>query len=234
MIFVMEKQKNGDKYEGLPIKSVDPSAMGSDGILTIALNLRGVEILTDFYEDPDYVRKLFDFICEADIKRIKAFRKRVNQPEKSDNFWFADDSIANISKEMFKEFVLPFHRKLMSELTTNGKYNGMHLCGDATRHFKMIADEFGVKSFDTGFPVDFGWIRNELGEGIEICGGPNISLLLNGSPSDVAKEAERILKSGIMKGGKFVLKEGNNLAPRTPMENIASMYETCKKYGIYK
>jgi uroporphyrinogen-III decarboxylase len=36
-----------------------------------------------------------------------------------------------------------------------------------------------------------------------------------------------------MEGGKFILREGNNLAPFTPLENLWAMYETAKEYGRY-
>jgi len=36
-----------------------------------------------------------------------------------------------------------------------------------------------------------------------------------------------------MDGGRFVLREGNNLAPCTPLENIEAMYEAGKLYGRY-
>ena len=34
-------------------------------------------------------------------------------------------------------------------------------------------------------------------------------------------------------GGKFVLREGNNLAPFTPVANVAAMYAACKAFGRY-
>lgn len=231
--YYKEVVKKGFKYEGIPLTSVGfPSGMGTDGVFTAAVNLRGVEIFTDFYEDPDYVRKLLDFINEATIKRIKAFRKYAGQEAKQKSMGYADDSIANISTDMFKEFVMPHHKKLISELAMEGPHS-IHLCGDATRHFKTLKDELNIRSFDTGFPVDFKWIREDLGDDIQIHGGPHIALLLRGSVNAVKEETIRILKSGIAKGGKFILREGNNLAPCTPMENVAAMYEVVKEYGKY-
>jgi len=34
-------------------------------------------------------------------------------------------------------------------------------------------------------------------------------------------------------GGKFVLREGNNLAPFTPVANVAAMYAACTEFGWY-
>ena len=59
-----------------------------------------------------------------------------------------------------------------------------------------------------------------------------MEILRTGTPADVRAETKRILQSGVMDGGKFVLREGNNLAPRTPPENVAAMYEACKESGL--
>ena len=110
---------------------------------------------------------------------------------------------------------------------------GVHLCGDSTRHFKTIVTELGASSFDTGFPVDFAWLRRELGPTVTIQGGPHVDILLHGTPESVATETRRILRSGIMDGGKFIIKEANNLAPCTPMANLETMYAVCRAEGIY-
>ncbi len=229
-----KKAESGIKYEELPVKGGGKLGCGTDGVVTVAMNLRGSELLTDFYEDPDYVRKLFDFITEATIKRFHGIRKFHGDPLKSDSFWYADDSIAMLSGEMVREFVLPCHKRLFTAVSTGKNQVGIHLCGDATRHFKMLRDEMFVRSFDTGFPVDFAWLRKELGPGVEIQGGPGVLLVLSGTEEELQLEAKRILESGIMEGGKFIFKEGNNLAPLTPMRNIRVMLDVCRHFGVYK
>ena len=231
--FFRAKADKGFAFEGFPVKPGPPwSAAGTDGVMTAAVNLRGEEIFTDFYEDPEYVRKLFDFITIAAIKRCQVLRKYFGLPEKDEVFSFADDSVANISTAMYREFVLPYHKKLKAAFSL-GK-TAIHLCGDSTRHFKTMAEELNVVQFDTGFPVDFGWLRKELGEQMEIQGGPHIALLLKGTPTEVERETLRVLKSGITRGGKFIIREGNNLAPGTPVPNLEAMYATVKKHGGLK
>lgn len=105
-------------------------------------------------------------------------------------------------------------------------------CGDATRHFKTIRDAVGVGSFDTGFPVDHGWLRRELGPEVMINGGAHVGLLRSGTPEACYRGTERILKSGIRDGGKFILQEGNNLPPQCPVENLQAVYQACLDIGI--
>lgn len=76
-----------------------------------------------------------------------------------------------------------------------------------------LRDELNIRSFDSGFPVDFAWLRRELGPEVEILGGPPVAPLLHGAPQAVYDATKEILLSGIKEGGRFVLREGNNLPP---------------------
>jgi hypothetical protein len=228
--FFKKKAKDFTFYNR-PIKEIDPTVLGTDGPFTIASNLRGAtNILTDLIDDPDYVNTLLNYITEATIYRLRAWWKYMDLPLRVENFWFADDSIQNISTEMYKEFVFPYHKKLIDELGSN-KRNRIHLCGNASRHFKLLKDELNIYEFDTGFPIDFGKTRNELGKEVRLIGGPNIQLLRYGTKDEVYNETKRILTSGVLDGGNFILREANNLAPCTPLENIETVYYCGREYG---
>ena len=228
--------KAGFTYLGRPVE-FDPTAslsslLTTDGPLTVATNLRGTELYTDFYSDAGYVRQLLDFITEGTIARIRAQRRFFGLPEKSETWGYADDAVQMISTEMLREFVLPVHRKLKEALTRASRIS-IHLCGNSSRHFKSLRDELDTYSFDTGFPVDFSWLRRELGPEVEILGGPRSTLLHDGTPEQVITETRRILDSGIMEGGRFILREANDLAPGTLLENLAAMYQTARAHGGY-
>ena len=65
-----------------------------------------------------------------------------------------------LSVKMAREFMLPVYRKLKAGMTT-AEHAKIHLCGDATRHFRWLKDEVGVNDFETGFPVDHSKVRGE-------------------------------------------------------------------------
>ena len=96
---------------------------------------------------------------------------------------------------------------------------------------RLLRDELGAYEFETGYPVDFGWLRRELGPEVLIHGGPSAIMLRQASPAEIRTETKRILDSGICDGGRFVLREGNNLAPGTPLANLAAMYETARAWN---
>jgi len=204
---------------------------GTDGPMTVACNVFGAsQVCTMMASAPERLHVLLDFITESTVQRIRAWRARFNQPEKSDGYGAADDSIALISTKMYREHVLPYHRRLYTALGT-GKPGSIHLCGNATRHFVTLRDELNVMQFDTGFPVDFGRLRKELGPDVLIQGGPHVELLLSRKPAEIRDEVRRILATGVLDGGKFILREGNNLAPHTPLENTEAMYYAGREFG---
>lgn len=216
---------------------VAPFNVGFDGPLTIATNLFGADIFTLMALDPDKARALLMFITRTCILRNQALDSLAGGWKKNINCGFADDSIQLISTAMYEELVLPVHEfwfNEMGDFTAEKSTRSIHLCGDATRHFRLIHERLGVSSFDTGFPVDHGWLRNELGPEIEISGGPRIDILKDGTPEKCADAARGILKSGIMRGGRFILQEANNLPPCVPLANLETVYATCIQYSQYQ
>jgi uroporphyrinogen-III decarboxylase len=221
-----------EEYLGRPIGvSNGWCGPGTDGPLTVACNLFGADFACmAMVDEPDRLRTLLAFVTEATIARIKAWRKYVGMPVTNDAFGFADDSVALISRDQYVEHILPHHQRLCDALGPTG-HRGIHLCGDSTRHFTTIRDELRVNSFDTGFPVDFAKLRTDMGPSVQVNGGPHVEFLLNATPARVREESKRILTSGICNGGRFVLREGNNLAPYTPAENTEAMYHTARSLG---
>ncbi|MHB9024655.1 MAG: uroporphyrinogen decarboxylase family protein [Armatimonadota bacterium] len=231
------------EYEGRPVNP--PARMpgeGTDGPLDLAYKLRGAgNLLIDMLTDEDYYHDLMTYITDNVIHRMKRLREMrwarfPDSPDagvyRSPNYYFADDAIALLSLEHYREFVYPYHKRFFDEFS-DGAGASVHLCGDATRHFKFIHEALGVTAFDTGFPVDHGWLRRELGPDVQINGGPTVMVIKDGTPSDIESEVRRICASGVMDGGKFVMIAANNMAPRTPVENIATLYEATKQYGQY-
>lgn len=233
---------SGYEFHGRPVlPPLNFRQMGTDGPFSVALKLRGtVEFMCDMYENHEYYHDLMNYVTQNIIRRMKSHREWMwsRNPSSSGErkfkgpFGMADDSIAMLSCGQYREFVYPYHKMIFDEFH-DGSGSFIHLCGDATHHFKFLADSFNVKSFDTGFPVDHGKLRRELGPGIIIQGGPTIMLVKDGNPSQIDEEVRRICASGVLEGGRFVLIAANNLAPCTPVENLKALYEAGKKYALF-
>ncbi|MGB9677380.1 MAG: uroporphyrinogen decarboxylase family protein [Candidatus Ratteibacteria bacterium] len=230
--YLEEKRKNYD-FEDIPVGKTSIFGSGTDGPLTVACNLRGAnEIMTDFYEDPQYIHDLLSFITDETIRRIKKVKEflGISYPDKC--WGFADDSIELISTDMYKEFVMPYHLKLLKEFSKGGP-NSIHICGRVQHHLKILKEELNIKTFDLGFPVNLGKAREELGEDVILIGNISPMLLKNGPPEKIREAVKNLCKSGVMKGKKFILHDGNNCAPETPVLHFEVMYEAGKEFGKY-
>lgn len=216
--------------------TVAPFGMGFDGPVTAVATLFGADGMAILAAEPDKACRLLMKIVDDVLTRNRALADRSGGWKKGDRGWAADDSIQLISTEMYRDLVLPAHARWYEAIATGSAADGrrsIHLCGDATRHFPVLNKELGVTSFDTGFPVDFGALRQTLGPAVEILGGPAVMFLREGSPEACARETRRILESGVMQGGRFILREGNNLPPRVPLANLEAVYAACQEYGRY-
>jgi len=226
----MEKIAKGMTFEGRPV-IVKPWWVGiiTDGPVTVGMNLRGPNFMLDMAMDDGFsdalMRKITDMVIARRAALLKHYDGGLELP-----CGFADDSIAMISTEMYIEKVLPLHEEIYS---SNGSPEKriIHLCGDATRHFPTLVKELGISEFDTGFPVDHAALREELGPDILIQGGPPVADVMDKSPDALYEQCKDILLGGVKEGGRFMLKEGNNLPPLVPMENLEAMYAATLDHG---
>jgi len=228
------ERASGYEFHGRPLEVAQPwVGLGTDGPLTLAFDLRGTELLEDMVVDEDYYHRLMDFLVTAAIDRVRVWREYLGVNPRPDGGGLADDAIQFISVETYVEKVLPYHKRLLAELYGDGPVD-MHLCGDVQRHFPTLIRELGVRRFDTGFPIRFETLRDEVGEDVTIQGGVTVMDLLSRDPAWIADEARRILESGIMRGGRFVMIPANNLPPLVPEANLRALYEATRRFGRYR
>jgi uroporphyrinogen-III decarboxylase len=230
--YAVELARNFEFY-GRPVKVGMPVVLGTDGPLTVANGIRGTQLFEDMLEDEEYYHRLMSFVTEAIITRIRAWREYLNLDMRPPCGGFADDAIQFLSLKTYREKVLPYHRRILEALYGAGPHS-IHLCGNVQRHFPTLVGELNIHSFDTGFPIHFSSLRDEVGEDVEIQGGVPVADLLNRTPREIEDQTRLVLQSGITRGGRFILKEANDLAPCVPLENLRAMYAACRKYGIYE
>lgn len=222
-----------EDFCGRPVAAGDLPCGGTDGPFTVACSLRGAtELCLDLYEDPQFVRELLAFVTEATIARLHAVGACNGVTYPQPGWGFADDSLQLLSLDQYREFVLPHHQRLFAEFSRGGP-NGIHLCGNVARFLPFLQRELNIQDFDTGFPVDLGELRRALGPGALLRGNLHPRVLSEGPISLIRKETERILRSGVKTGRKYIFSEGNNTAPCTPVEHFDAAYDAAREYGAH-
>jgi len=219
------------EYYGRPVLLHPPIPTSTDGPLTVANGLRGMQLFEDMFSDEDYYHRLMDFVTTAIIARVLAWRAYLGQDPRPEQGGFADDAIQFLSVKTYREKVLPYHKRLFSALFGAGPHS-IHLCGNVQRHFPLLVRELSIQSFDTGFPINFATMRDEVGPEVEIQGGLPVADLVAGPPASIAKKTRAILQSGIARGGRFILKEANDLPPCVPAANLQAMYAAAREFRM--
>lgn len=220
--------------EGRPITHIGLPFMWTDGPFTLGCELRGAaQLCMDMIESPAYVHQLMEYITEATIIRFKAWREYIGEPEKSDSFGFADDSIQMLSTDMYREFVLPYHQRLSSALSTEKQPGFCHLCGNAERFFPIIQEKLHIGTFDTGFPINHVRVIQSLAKDTIIQGGIPADLLLHGTQDTIRQNVRELITAIKPHTKSFVFREGNDTPPGTPIENMWAFYLAGKEFGRY-
>lgn len=230
------------EHLGAPVRP--PGAItgeGSDGPFDAAVKLRGSVVLLEMLLFPDRFHALMEYITRNIIRRVKALKEyrwsRVpNSPDtgrmQNPGFCLADDAVAMLSLEQYREHVFPHHRRIVQELAVPGRLF-VHLCGSATHLFPIMVEKLGATGFDTGFPVDHGALRKTLGPDVLIAGGPTVMRIKDGPAAAIDADVRSICESGALEGGRFHFIAANNMAPCTPVEHVEALWNAVKRYGAF-
>lgn len=132
------------------------------GILNIALKVRGNEIFLDLFDDPPFVKKFFRHIALT----IEALSKQVQARQRETGFHVNLLSMSNcvmnmVSPEQYEEFVLP----LDLYLSTQYERFGIHTCNwDATPYLEQLRKIQRMGYLDTGIMADLARIKSMFPE----------------------------------------------------------------------
>jgi hypothetical protein len=122
------------------------------GVLNNAFHIRGQDIFTDIYEQPDFVHDFFLVICEVMIRLSKMVQDR----QRKSGFYVNQFSVSNcvvnmISPQMYREFVFPHDRRIALSF----ERFGVHTCNwDITPYVEILKDLPNLGYLDMGMMTD--------------------------------------------------------------------------------
>lgn len=128
-----------------------------------------------------------------------------------------------VSPKFYKEFVLPFLKRLIDKL--NGPVI-LHVCGDTLPILNLMV-ETGARFLSLDQCMDITLARQIIGDRCGIGGNVDPIILLNGTPEDVRQETLKCLEKGGRKG--YLLMAGCSVPAEAPFENLKAMIDVAKK-----
>ncbi len=208
--------------------------LGPGGVLENAMWIMGYESMSyAFVEDPALVRAVFDNVGSrlVELAGIYAGMDVVGGMTIGDDMGFKTQTL--ISPEMMREFVFPWHKKIVEAVHAHGKPVILHSCGQLERVYEDIIDcgWEGKHSFeDTITPV---WdIKAKYGKRIALLGGFDMVKICRMNPAEIRKHTRYILDR-CAPGGGYFFGTGNSVAKYVPAENYLTAIEEAFNYGKY-
>ena len=100
-----------------------------EGPCAEAADLRGINrLMTDFFDDPPFVRDLFEFVLEMEL----AFA-RAQVEAGADLIGVGDAAASLVGPRIYEEFVWPYEQKMVDGLHALGARVRLHICGNIRR-----------------------------------------------------------------------------------------------------
>ena len=186
-----------------------------EGPIAEAADLRGINtLMTDFFDDPIFVRDLFSFVVELELRFA---REQVNAG--ADMVGIGDAAASLVGSDIYEEFVWPYEKKLVDGIHALGARTRLHICGN-TRHLVAGMGRLGcdIVDLDSLTPVTLG--REQMPQQI-ILGNLNpVTLLRNASPEAITRAIAQCHHDS---GRRFVVGAGCEIPRDTPAANLKAL-----------
>jgi uroporphyrinogen-III decarboxylase len=199
------------------------------GVMLNANDLRGAEgMMTDLIVRPDFAVRLLEILTDKIITWVEYTKDLLG--EKKEGVFVGDDGAANLSPDLYKKFLLPIQKKIKSHF---GGYTTFHADAKSDHILPIVARELGIDDFSGfGYEDDRDLVAGLFGGKTVLSGNINPMNIESGTRESVIEECRAAIEHFAPFGG-FFLKDGDNIPPNAPLENINSMYDAAVQYGSY-
>jgi len=225
-------------YDELQEPDLLPSGMkaivGYTGILENVMWLLGYEGVSYLlHDDLQLVRDMFEAIGSRIVQYMGtcASYDSVGALQMGEDMGFKTQTF--LSPEIYREFVFPWHRRLVEAVHEHNKPIILHSCGNLSEVMDDIIDcGWDAKhSFEDAItPV---WEAKERwGDRIAILGGFDVDKLCRMGVPEI-REYTRFLIKKCAPGGGWALGTGNSIASYIPIGNLFAMHEEGFASGQY-
>lgn len=193
-----------------------------------AWTMRGLEtLMTDFYDDPEFVHALLRAIADYNLAQVEEALKY-----DIDAVYFGDDWGAQhglqMSPKLWRWFIQPELKGMYGRVKEAGKYVFIHSCGDVDELFDDLV-AIGLDCFNPFQPevMDVFEVLPRYHGRLAFHGGMGVqSILPHGTPEEVAAMTQRLIDAG--RRGGYILSPSHTMGPDVPQANIDAMLEVLR------
>ena len=185
-----------------------PCAQGAD--------LRGLNtLMLDFMDDPPFVRDLFEFAIELELRFAKA-----QIDAGADIIGLGDAAASLAGPKIYEELIWPYEKRLVDAVRETGVPVRLHICGN-TRPILEGMGQLGCQIIDLDWMVPMDEARARIGPEPLLLGNIDpVAVLRNGTPESVY---EAIRQCHEQAGPRYVVGAGCEVVRDTPLDNMREL-----------
>ena len=193
-----------------------------EGPCAEAADLRGINrLMTDFFDDPPFVRDLFEFVLDMETRFAAA-----QVAAGADLVGLGDAAASLVGPQIYQEFVLPYERRLVDAVHALGVKVRLHICGNTRRILAEIGT-LGCDLVDIDYMVPLEEARRAMGPSQVLAGNLNpVAAVRNGTPDGIARAVAECHRQA---GPRYVVAAGCEIPRDTPAANVLALRDYAQK-----
>ncbi|MCL5103407.1 MAG: hypothetical protein M1133_04755 [Armatimonadetes bacterium] len=190
------------------------------------------QLVMDALENPEFYHSMMEYFLASNMSIIQQYIDAG-----PDVLSYAANTASGkmVSEAFFREYILPYEKRLIEYIQNQGVHVLYHNCGYARKLFDCYV-ELGMHAYESLTPLPFGdTLLNEaleiLGPHMVISGGlDQIEFLRTARPTDVRNKVMDMM-STVNGDTNFILAASDYLTEGTPHENILAFSEAGREFG---
>ncbi|MEJ2007067.1 MAG: uroporphyrinogen decarboxylase family protein [Acidobacteriota bacterium] len=187
-----------------------------EGPCAEAADLRGINnLMMDFYDDPEFIPELFEFVIHLELAFGKA-----QLAAGADLIGIGDAAASLVGPKFYNQFVWPYEKRLVEGLQAAGARTRLHICGN-TRPILGAMGRLGSDMVDLDSLAPMVEGRREMGPERVLCGNIDPVRVLRGGTPDSVYEA--VAECHREAGENFIVGAGCEVPRDTPPANVHAM-----------
>lgn len=182
------------------------------------------EMMIYLVEEPEFAHEVLERLTEQQIACAKA-QIRAG----ADVIGIGDACASLINSAMYREFALPYERRMVEAIQGEGALVKLHICGNIS-HLLGDVRQTGADIIDIDSLVNLETAADVLGDCCSVCGNSDPTIiLLQGSTEKVEADVTRCIHTLNDRG---IISAGCEVPRATPVENLRTVDRVLRERSV--
>jgi MtaA/CmuA family methyltransferase len=194
-----------------------------EGPCAEAADLRGINaLMTDFFDDPGFVRDLFEFVLELELRFARA-----QLAEGADIIGIGDAAASLVGPQIYADCVWPYEKKMVDGIRALGGRTRLHICGNTRRILEGMG-KLGCEIVDLDWMVPMQEGREKMGSAQVLLGNLDpVRALRDGTPESVYAAVGECHRQA---GARFIVGAGCEVTRDTPPAHLHALVAYAREH----